>query len=585
MTRNALLENIQSGEQTGAPAGKWKAEAAVMVFAICAFGLFYECFAALAACACGSLLVWKACRSGRLQLPGNLLGWMLLLLPAMGLLTLPFAIDKGMAAMGIVKFLPVSFFLLLIQSESEENRDRILDMVPDAAAIITGLTLLSWFTPLKETFYINGRYSGCFQYANSYAAFLMVCIFLLLFREAGDRRERGKTAVEAIVLMSGIILSGCRAVFFLLLIGLTIQSILSLRKKEKRILPILFAVLGVIVLGLVIAMLSGEMYGFARYTQIHLKSSSLMARLLYNLDGVKMLITHPLGLGAKGFLFYQGSVQTGNYSATYAHNELLQMALDVGIIPAALAAFGYIKLLMQGKTALRSRLILLLLGVHVLFDWDFQFPVLLMILACLICEDGKKEISIGTIRKGLMASVVGIAALLSLWMGTASCLELLQKYETAAAVYPWLTSSQMRVISQSSDSEKKYEAAEQICKQNDYCTIALQCMAEKKAQEGDLDGMVSYAKRAMKSSRYNKEGYEIYIYMLSYAIETANAAGDADSTYRYLQAVQEAQEQIRSVEAETSAYAEYLYNKPEIELDEQYTTYLAQASEILQAGQ
>ncbi len=73
--------------------------------------------------------------------------------------------------------------------------------------------------------------------------------------------------------------------------------------------------------------------------------------------------------------------------------------------------------------------------------------------------------------------------------------------------------------------------------------------------------------------------------MLSYAIETANAAGDADSTYRYLQAVQEAQEQIRSVEAETSAYAESLYNKPEIELDEQYTTYLAQASKILQAGQ
>ncbi len=184
-----------------------------------------------------------------------------------------------------------------------------------------------------------------------------------------------------------------------------------------------------------------------------------------------------------------------------------------------------------------------------------------------------------------MVSVIGIVALLSLWMGTASCLELFQKYEAATTVYPWLTSSQMRVISQASDSGKKYEAAEQICKQNDYCTIALQCMAEKKAQEGDLDGMVSYAKRAMESARYNKEGYEIYIYMLSYAIETANASGDTDRTYRYLQGVQEVQEQIRSVEAETSAYAEYLYNKPEIELDEQYTTYLAQASKILQAGQ
>ncbi len=584
MTINSLPEKIQISEQQDKLAGAWKAEAAVIVLSICAFGLFYECFAAPVACACGGLLVWKVCKTGTLQLPGNLMGWILFLLPVVGLITLPFAIDKGMAAMGIVKFLPVSLFVLLVQSEGKENRNKILDILPDAAAIITGLTMLSWFTPLKETFFINGRYSGCFQYANSYAAFLMVCIFLLVFRKPSSRRERYKTTAEAILLMSGIILSGCRAVFFLTIIGMAIGSILSLRKKDKHILPVVFAALGVIALGLVVAVLSGEMYGFARYTQIHLKSSSLMARLLYNIDGVKMLLTHPLGLGAKGFLFYQGSVQTGNYSATYAHNELLQTALDFGIIPAVLAGVGYIKLLVGAKTSQRSRLILLLLGIHVLFDWDFQFPALLMILACLICQDSKK-ISIDNIRKRLVVSVVGVSVLLSIWMGAASCLEFFQKYEAATNVYPWLTSSQMRVISQSSDSEKKYEAAEQICKQNDYCTIALQCMAEKRAQEGDLDGMVLYAQKAMKSSRYNKEGYEIYIYMLSYAIETANASGDADSTYKYLRAVQGAQEQIRKVEEETSAYAEYLYDKPEIELDEQYTTYLEQASGNLRAGQ
>ena len=140
----------------------------------------------------------------------------------------------------------------------------------------------------------------------------------------------------------------------------------------------------------------------------------------------------------------------------------------------------------------------------------------------------------------------------------------------------------MSVISQNADNAKKYAVAEQICRQNDYCTIALQCMAEKKAQEGDLDSMVFYAKKAMQSSRYNKEGYEIYIYMLSYAIETGNAEGKTESIYKYLQAACEAQTQIQEVEEETSVYAKYLYNKPEIKLDEQYTTYLKQASEILQ---
>lgn len=559
-----------------------KAETTLLIFSLCAFGLFYECFAAAAACAAGSLLVWKVCRTGTLQLPDNLLGWMLLLLPIACLITIPFAVDSGMAALGAVKFLPVSFFLLLMQSETEESRNRIFDILPDAAAVITALTMLAWITPLKETFFINDRYSGCFQYANSYAAFLMVCIFLLAFRENANRLEKYKTGAEAILLMSGILLTGCRAVFFLLILGLLIQVATALRKKDKWILYVLPAIAVVILAGLAIAAWSGDMYSFARYTQIHLKSSSLMARLLYNIDGSKMLLSHPWGLGAKGFLFYQGSVQTGNYSATYVHNELLQMALDVGIIPAVLAGIGYIKLLIGKRTSHRNRIILLTLGIHVLFDWDFQFPVLLMILSGLICEESKKEISLDNMRKRLAVSIVTISIMCSLWMGTASLLEFLQKYEAAASVYPWLTSSQMRVISQNADNAKKYAAAEQICKQNDYCTIALQCMAEKKAQEGDLDSMVSYAKKAMQSSRYNKEGYEIYIYMLSYAIEIGNAEGKTESTYKYLQAVREAQTQIHKVEEETSVYAKYLYNKPEIKLDEQYTTYLKQASEILQ---
>ena len=210
-----------------------KAETTLLIFSICAFGLFYECFAAAAACVAGSLLVWKICRTGTLQLPGNLLGWMLLLLPIACLITIPLAVDSGMAALGVVKFLPVSFFLLLMQSETEENRNRIFDILPDAGAVITTLTMLAWITPLKETFFINDRYSGCFQYANSYAAFLMVCIFLLAFRENANRLEKYKTGAEAILLMSGILLTGCRAVFFLLILGLLIQAATALRKKDR----------------------------------------------------------------------------------------------------------------------------------------------------------------------------------------------------------------------------------------------------------------------------------------------------------------------------------------------------------------
>ncbi len=561
----------------------WKVEAAIVIFSIAAFGLFYECFSSIATVAIGIVLIMRIGRTGRIHLPSTLLGWVILLLPVLMLITVPYAIDSGMAAMGVIKFLPVALFILLIQTESGENREKVLGIIPDAAALITLVTMLAWFTPLKDTFYINDRYSGTFQYANAYAAFLMVCIFLITFRAAASRKEKVKSCVEAVILMSGILLTGCRAVFFLLVMGLVFQAIWALCKKKKQGLYVLLAIVAVVVIGLVIAVCTGEMYSFARYTQINLRSSSLMARLLYNIDGFKMLLDHPFGMGAKGFLFYQGSVQTGNYSATYAHNELLQMGLDVGIIPAVFAGVAYLQLVVSRATSLRNRIILLTLGIHVLFDWDFQFPVMLMILALLISGDGGKVIAVSKARKWIAAAAITLCVVASLWLGTASALELLQKYETAAKVFPGLTTSQMRVVSQTSDSNEKYAAAMQICKQNDYCTIALQCMAEKFAQNGDFDSMAAYAKKAMKSARYNKEGYEIYIYLMSYAVEASNANGNAEDTYKYLQDVLEARNQIYRVKEETSVYAKYLYDKPDIELDEEYMTYLEQASEIVQA--
>ena len=561
----------------------WKLETIILIFSIAAFGLFYECFSAVVTCAIGIVLIMRIGRTGSVHLPSSLFGWVLLLLPVLMLITVPYAIDSGMAAMGVIKFMPVALFILLAQAESKENREKILSIIPDVASVITILTMLTWFTPLRETFYINDRYSGTFQYANAYAAFLMVCIFLLTFGEVAGRKEKIKACIEAVILMSGILLTGCRAVFFLLVLGLAMQAIWALFRKRKQGLHMLLAIIAVVVIGLILAVCTGEMYSFARYTQIHLTSSSIAARALYNIDGFKMMLDHPFGMGVKGFLFYQGSVQAGNYNVTYAHNELLQMGLDVGIIPAVFAGGTYLGLIIRKATSFRNRIILLTLGMHALFDWDFQFPVMLMILALLISGEGGKVVSVSKARKWIVATVIELCMAASLWLGTASGLEFLQKYEAAAKVFPGLTTSQMRVVSQASDSKEKYAAAMQICKQNDYCTIALQCMAEMSARNGDLDAMASYAKKAMKSARYNKEGYEIYIYMLSYVIENSNANGNTEDTYKYLQDVLEARNQIYRVKEETSVYAKYLYDKPEIELDEEYMTYLEQAYEIVQA--
>ena len=153
-------------------------------------------------------------------------------------------------------------------------------------------------------------------------------------------------------------------------------------------------------------------------------------------------------------------------------------------------------------------------------------------------------------------------------------------YEAAAGIYPGMTTSQMRVISSAETDFAKYDAAEKIAKRNDYCTIALQAMAEKCAREGKFPAMADYGLKAARSSKYNTSGYEIYLYFLSYAAETCNAAGDAEGTLYYLTRAAAIDDMIKTVEAETCPLAVNLYDKPEIRLADEYMNYISQAKSL-----
>lgn len=561
-----------------------KLDLVLMTLFIGACGLFYECFAAAAGIVFAIFWLLRVRTENEIRIQKNLLLWILTALPALFIITIPYAIDGGMSGIGAVKFLSSAFFVLYIAMLSKEELAMLLKKIPYVGAVLTVAGLAAKLTPLSDWFFINGRFSGFFQYANAYAAFLMICIFLLIFDEFESKKSKSLAALSVGILMAGNIATGCRAVFFLTLAGITVRIIYAFVNRKVKSNWLLIGVIAlVIVICLVFAAVSGDVRAFARYTELYLHSSSLMGRLLYNIDGLKMLISHPFGLGYKGFLFYQGAVQTGNYSATYAHNELLQLALDVGVIPAIAAVFGYANVLFRRKTALKNRVILAALGIHALFDWDFQFPVMLMLLAMII-SDESEIISIAKKPKSferLCTVFTSFCIAAALWIGTAQAAELVGNYDRAADIYPWLTTAQMRIIADTNDDAKRYAAAESICDRNEYCTIALQSMAEKKAREGELDAMSSYAEKAMHSSKYNKEGYELYIYMLSYAVENANAAGNTEKTYQYLKDVLKTSACISETRAETSPYAEYLYNKPEIELDDEYMNYLRQAFELV----
>ena len=153
----------------------------------------------------------------------------------------------------------------------------------------------------------------------------MICLILLLLK---DRRRSIDWAAMA-VLVCGIYLSGSRGIFLLFLfmaLGWGGWSAL----REKKILPVALGALGVIAIGALAVVFSGGLV-LDRLRAITLTSSSLNGRLLYDLDGLQMLLRHPLGVGRGGYLYIQPLEQTGVYTLRSIHNEYLQAALDGGV--------------------------------------------------------------------------------------------------------------------------------------------------------------------------------------------------------------------------------------------------------------
>ena len=105
-------------------------------------------------------------------------------------------------------------------------------------------------------------------------------------------------------------------------------------------------------------------------------SSTWKGRILYDLDALKMIAKYPFGMGYHGYAYVQGRMQTGVYKTLFVHNDWLQAALDLGILPAVLFAAVMLRQLLKGSQSSMQKQILLLIMLHMLVDFDLQFTAI-----------------------------------------------------------------------------------------------------------------------------------------------------------------------------------------------------------------
>lgn len=526
----------------------------LLLFLIPCFGGYYQFLALLSGAVLIPLLLYELRRAGgKLRLP---LGWEavgLYVLCAAHLLAVPFAVSRGMAFAGFLRTGVWVLFFLYAATYTAGERRGILDTVAYEGAILSLLTVVLFlyrnFTGVADA---NGRIDGPFQYANAWSLYLMVCLVLLLMKE----RRRWVDWPAMAALLIGVYLSGSRGVFLLLLAFAAGYGVWYLLRR-RRILPLALVLLGAAAL-LGAAILFSDGLVLRRIQAITLSSSSLNGRLLYYLDGLRMIRDHPMGVGRGGYLYLQPLYQTGVYTLRFIHNEYLQAALDGGMLGGLAMVVMMGGLLLRRGVPPRERVAAMVIAAHALIDFDFQFTALVFLL--LLCGSGGACRDV-RVPRGAGWAVGGVLTLVLCWFSGAYFLNFAGRPVQAWQMFPQeLTLAEDR-LQHCGDMTEAEGVADRILASTDLSMLAWDCKYTAATQRMDGPAMAESKWQYLRLNKYRGEVYEDFTQLL----ENLSASASQGELQVYQSLAGQALDQLETVTAQTSPLAYRIVDRPELE--------------------
>ena len=542
------------------------------------FGLYYEFSSYLAQIFILIILFVKLKKEKTFKVYFNFSSCFLAAVSAGYLFTCIYAVDKGMAYLGFLKFtIPITFAILLMQYKQEETED-MMRLIPISGVIMVIVSMVFKYIPfLPDVFYLqNGRMMGFLQYANTFALFLLIGIIYSGY----CIKEKTKVIIYNIILLFGILVSGCRTVLILTLISYIIMIV---KKKELRIY---FIALVVVAIGGTIGyvLITGNVNTIGRILTISADSRSLQERLLYYKDAIPLILKYPFGLGFDGYSYIQPQIQTGIYQASFVHNDYLQLMLDIGFIPVILFLIAIFKSIFCKEKPLWLKLILLTIVLHILIDFDLQFMIIFLILVMTMnLWDGKKyEFEVNSKALITTLSIVGI---IYLYFGLVTVFHYFEKDEIASNMYPIYTESNIAIANkymESNDLNNANKIASRILETNKELGIAHNIKAYYYFANKNWNLMEQSKKKYLMVNKYDMSEYENYVLALSEVIQYYAENDEMEKAVEYIEKVVEVPQIIEQVKSSTSSIAYKLKDIPTFELKENVQKYILTMKGVLE---
>ncbi len=538
-----------------------------MEYAACIYTAVYGIYFGICLC---RKRVWKFCR--------NLESAAVLSVAGFSLLSVLYGVDRGMSLIGFVRLLGVLFFLGIMMQLSEADRRELLQGIPIVGVVMTGVGAVSYpIKPLREFFYVADRLGGFFQYPNVFALFCLTGMILTICGIGLKKVQSRKGTAVAGMLAVGILLSGSRTVFVLMAAALLV---LGVRRRSIR-KPLL---IGMVLLAAVVlfSFFAGGAQNIGRILTASFSSSTLIGRVIYVLDGLKLIWKHPFGLGYLGYFYREPEIQTALYSVRFVHNDFLQLVLDFGWLPCILMIALFVRNIASRNNSFANRLILAVWGFHLLLDFDLEFVSMWYLLLLFVnCSYGEREKSLSDgMRRGMGAASIAVSVI-ALYLGAGMIPRYLGRADISSALLPFYTESNTEFLSKETDIEKAEMLAHRIRRQNSYVPEVYDVLALAAYAEGDYEAMSEYKKHSLHLQKYNLEAYEKYLMLLSQAISIESGKNNADNVVYLLRCVTEVPQILEAVEVETAPLAYKIRDIPEFELSKELQEYIGKVQELL----
>lgn len=473
------------------------------------------------------------------------------------------AVDSWMALMGGVKFFPVFLFFFLLCQEPEQ-KERLIHLLPLLGSLMTLFSFIMMQFPVFQMYVsVAGRLAGFFQYPNTYALFMLICLLVAVYR-IDLKKIEWLDMCSIFAALAGIYLSGSRTVVVLAVLA---AFLVFISKKELR----KYGILGLGFFVILVAILAFCGYGaeiFSRFVSMTENASTFWGRLLYARDGVKIIAAHPFGMGYYGYYFVQQEMQTGVYSVVNAHNEFLQIMLDIGILPALLMYGAIIRSVISKNVPERNRLILLVILLHSLFDYDFQFLAMNFVLLLFLDFRNIQKMRISLLTKatvvaGLFASIWAFASI-----GLSDFFYIKGNPQKAFRLYHGNTMAKVELLKEAESAEEMEQIADWILESNRHVAVAYSAKARAAFANGDVEAFIRYKLQAIQLAPYQYEEYVDYLDSLAYCEKLYRQAGDMDSAEFCVEYAEEIPEMLKEVGDRTTSLGWKIKDRPQAALSQ-----------------